>query len=92
VLDYANTARGTKPLVDVVGTNEQSDVAVQQTTVGFRVAVVNYGEVEIEVQLKPIGPTRAGEWFDLAHQRTIINDNQLKMKVPARGFRAVEFK
>jgi hypothetical protein len=91
VLDYANAARGTKPLVDVVGANENSDVAVQQTPGGFRVAVVNYGAREIELLLKAVVRVERGRWSDLIHQTTLGNSKMLKLKVPARGLRAVEF-
>ena len=90
VVDYASTARGNPRLVDIVGSNENSDVAVEQTTGGFRVALINYDSVDKEILLRPVA--RAGEWLDLAANNKIGATNVLKLKVPARGFRAVEFR
>lgn len=90
VLDYAKTARGNAPLVDIVGTSENCDLAVGETTGGFRVAVVNHGSARIDVVLKSLRGT--GEWFDLVTNDRIDAGQSLKVKVPARGFRAVEFR
>jgi len=92
VLDQASTARGNTPLVDVVGTNENSDLAVEQTATGFRVAVVNHSPADIEVLLRPLTTSDSGEWLDLTTGNTIDTRHLLKLKVPARGFRAVEFR
>ena len=71
VLDHASTARGNTLLVDIVGSNENSDIAVEETSTGFRAAVVNHGAAEIEILLKPLTKRDSGEWFDLAANRRI---------------------
>ena len=94
VLDYAVTLRGSALLVDVVGTNENSDIAVARTTEGFRVTVVNYNSFEIDVVLNPTGLPAKGdlEWIDLLTNKKVGSDQFLKVKIPGNGFRAVEFR
>jgi hypothetical protein len=96
-LDYAMSSAGHPPLVDVLGMNEQTDVASAKTAEGFRVAVVNHNEGELEVTLKPhrsaVG--QASQWVDLySRGRTVSSaaDRALKIKVSAGGFRALEFR
>ena len=91
-LDHAISASGKTPLVDVVGSNENTDIAVEQTIAGFRVAVVNYGNAELEVLLKPLTRVDTGEWLDLTANNRLGETRSLKLKVPPRGFRAVEFR
>jgi hypothetical protein len=92
VLDYAIAAQGNTPLVDIDGTGENSDIAVEHTPNGFRVAIVNYTPVETEVILKPVRATNATEWLDLVNNNTIGREPTLKLKVPGHKFRAVEFR
>ena len=89
-LDYAIEKSGNSPVVDVVGTDENSDVAVAQTTSGFRVAVVNYEGVDIEVLLRPAMNGR--EWLDLQTASKIGSERELKVRVPSHGFRVLEFR
>jgi hypothetical protein len=96
-LDYAMSSAGHAPLVDVFGMNEQTDVASAKTAEGFRVAVVNHNEGELEVTLKPLRSAvgQASQWVDLySRGRTVSStaDRVLKVKVPAGGFRALEFR
>jgi uncharacterized protein DUF4434 len=92
-LDYATAAaRGGTLLVDIAGSNENSDVAVGPTASGFRVAVINYDSTEKEVLLKPVKRRDVGQWLDLATNARIGTTHSLKLKIPARGFRAVEFR
>lgn len=92
VLDHASTARGNTPLVDIVGANDESDLAVEQTATGFRVAIVNHGSTGIEAALRPLASSASGEWFDLVADNKLETRESVKLKVPARGFRAVEFR
>ena len=92
VLDYAVAALGNSPLVDIVGTSENSDIAVGETANGFRVGIVNYKAVEIDVILKPVRTTTASEWLDLVNNNAISKEISLKLRVPGYGFRAVEFR
>ncbi len=94
VLDYAVSLAGDSLLVDVVGSNENSDIAVEKTTKGFRVAVVNYNATEMELTLKPIKTTagRTLEWLDLETDRKISTEQSLQMKVLGSGYRALEYR
>jgi hypothetical protein len=95
VLQYACSLRGGSPLVDIIGTNEKTDVSASKTANGFRVAIVNYNSSELSVVLKPAGrqsikPT----WIDLVNDKTIesLMRDSLKLTLPARSFRAVEYR
>ncbi|HUE82654.1 MAG TPA: DUF4434 domain-containing protein [Pyrinomonadaceae bacterium] len=94
-VDYALTAAGITPLVDVVGSNEQTDLAVGKTATGFRLAVVNHGMKEIQILLRPLTKSDSDmRWFDLVKAEGIATsskDYSLKLSVPATGFRALEF-
>lgn len=94
-VDYALTANGIAPLVDVVGNNEQTDLAVGKTATGFRVAVVNHAAKEIQIQLRPLVKLVSGmRWLDLVNSESVATsskDYSLTVRVPATGFRALEF-
>ncbi len=94
VLDYAVSLRASSLLVDIVGTNENTDVAVARTPTGFRAAIVNYNATELEVMLRPTssGTRRASEWSDLVNSKKVGTDQSLKVKIPSNGFRALEFR
>ncbi len=96
-LEYAMSFTGHTPLVDVLGMNENTDVASAKTAEGFRVAVVNHNASELEVTLKPLQPagSRASRWIDLGEgggMERSATDWALKIRVPAGGFRALEFR
>ncbi|MGH9880305.1 MAG: hypothetical protein ACRD6N_02625, partial [Pyrinomonadaceae bacterium] len=94
VLDYAVSLRGSSMLVDIVGTNENSDMAVMQSTTGFRVAVVNHNSAELEIVLSPIRSETKGEseWLDLVNNNRVGSGRRLTLKLPGNGFRALEFR
>ncbi len=92
LLDYAVALRGGTHAVDIVGTNENSDVAIAQTPSGFRVAVVNHNGTEMEVTLQPNKSEGTFEWVDLVSNNRAGNERSLRLRVPAGGFRAVEFR
>jgi hypothetical protein len=93
VLDYAVSLRASSLLVDILGTNENSDVAVARTLSGFRAAIVNYDATELEVMLRPTSsPKGASEWTDLVNSQKVGTDQSLKVRIPANGFRALEFR
>ena len=91
VLDYAVSLRSGSPVVDILGVNENSDVAVARTATGFRVSVVNHDPKEINATLRAKS-AGASLWVDLVSKRELGLDGSLKVKVPAGGFRAVEFR
>ena len=97
LLESAMSAAGHTPLVDVLGMDEQTDVAAAETAGGFRVAVVNHNESESEVTLKPLQPASGtvSRWVDLSTRATVESPaagRALKIRVPAGGFRALEFR
>lgn len=93
VLDYARSLRDVSSLVDIVGTRETSDMALASTSAGFRVALVNHDGSELSVWLKPaIANGNSPGWFDMTNEKLIGNDQSLRITVPARGFRVIEFR
>lgn len=97
-IEHAITLAGATPFVEIVGTNEQTDVAASRTPAGFRVAVVNHNASEIEVALRPLKvPASAGApvWADLVTRKKVETEatsGSIKVKIPGRGFRALEFR
>ena len=97
ILDYVISLRGSKAFVDIVGANENTDLAVAQSVNGFRVAVINHKSPVSEVVLRPL-QTAAGRgfgWVDLVTNQEFPgsgSDFSLKLKVPGNGFRALEFR
>ena len=93
--DYARSLRGGASLVDIVGTNENTDISALRTDIGFRVAIVNHNSSNLPIVLTPNQrvPTK-GSWTDLVNYKAIetTTDDSLKLMVPARSFRAVEFR
>jgi hypothetical protein len=97
VLDHAVSLRGSELLVDVVGANEKTDLAVAQSANGFRVALINHDSAAREVVLRPAriqqGPVRG--WIDLVTEKELDSSTahrSLKLKIPGKGFRALEFR
>jgi hypothetical protein len=93
----AMSSTGVAPLVDILGTNEETDMAVGRTPEGFRVAVINHNSGEMEVLLRPLktSEVRASGWVDLVSRdklETSTADRSIKVKIPGRGFRALEFR
>jgi uncharacterized protein DUF4434 len=95
LLDYATSFRGNTPTVDIVGTNENTDMAVSRTATGFRVAVINHNGRELEVQLRPQSLSKRHKWIDIADNRELEESNAtrpLDLRIPSGGFRAIEFR
>lgn len=97
VMDYAVSSAGNTLSVDIVGGNERTDVAVEQTRNGFKVVVVNHNSTETEVILRPVklGTERFFGWVDLVsgqRMATTSADFSLKLKIMGSGFRALEFR
>lgn len=91
VLDRATATRGNTPLVDILGTNENSDIAVEETSTGFRVALINYNSGDLEIELRSVVTTKAHKWIDLTKHNLLGSNAVLQLKVPAHGFRVLEF-
>jgi len=94
VLDYARSVRGVAALVDIVGSKENTDMAVTQTRQGFRVAFVNHGNRELPIEFKPVNPgTSKSAWIDLTTGESIKTMGaSLELSIPPNGFRVIEFR
>ncbi|HKO98026.1 MAG TPA: alpha-amylase family protein [Pyrinomonadaceae bacterium] len=95
VLDHALKAQGVDSMVDIVGANENIDVAVGKTATGFSVAVVNHNLSDLNVMLRPRRSAADQRWTDLVSDKVIdttASDRSLKLTVPGNGFRALEFR
>jgi hypothetical protein len=93
-LDYAmESARVVQP-VDILGTNENVDLAVRRLPEGFRVAIVNHNDRALELRLKPLKALESAsrQWLDLVSNQEIGTSQTLNLRVPARDFRAVEYR
>jgi hypothetical protein len=66
-LNYALQANEAPRAVNILGINEKVDLAVKKTSAGFRVALVNHNDGEIEVELKPLAglESQTVEWIDM---------------------------
>ena len=97
-IEHAMSFAGVAPLVDIVGTNEKTDMATARTPKGFRLAVINHNSGEMDVMLKPLMKTPArlaSVWVDLVSRNkleTSTADRSIKVKIPGHGFRALEFR
>jgi hypothetical protein len=97
VIDYALGSAGADSPVDIIGGNENIDVAVSKTASGFSVALVNHNSSKLEVVMRPTKSLkgRLGNWVDLVAGNTIETlalDRSVKLTVPGHGFRAIEFR
>jgi hypothetical protein len=96
VIDHALKAAGSAQSVDILGANENVDLAVKKTAAGFRAAVVNHNNYELEVTLRPLAGLEglAVEWIDMIARRRIerVEGRSLKLRVPGGGARCVEFR
>ena len=96
VLDYALKANGAGSQVDIVGGNENIDIAVGQTLEGFTAALVNHNSNRLDVSLKPTkSASPGGQWVDLVTGNKIpsaAQDNSVKLTINGSAVRVVEFR
>jgi Domain of unknown function (DUF4434) len=97
VIDQALSSAGTESQVDIVGANENMDVAVGRTGGGFTVAVVNHnaGKVEVILKHKKSSDGLVGRWVDLVVGDQIqidAMDRSVRLMIQGGGFRALEFR
>lgn len=97
VFDYALRSRGAESVVDIVGANENMDMAVSKTASGFSVALVNHSTNKIEVTLRPARApaTRVKGWIDLVTGNQVptgASDRSVTITIEGSGFRALEFR
>ena len=96
VIDYALNAAGAESLVDIIGANENVDIAVGKTSEGFSVAIVNHDSSKLDVIVKPTKSSAGrGEWVDLVTGKaiqTVAGNRSIELTISGSGFRAVEFR
>ncbi len=97
VIDYALRLTGAESPVDIVGANENMDIAVGKTAGGFSLALVNHNSSKVEVMLRPTKSQagRVGGWVDLVAGnkiKTAASDRSVKLMIQGNGFRALEFR
>ena len=96
VLDDAFQKSGGGRPVDVLGLNENVDLAVAGFPGGFRVAVINHNPVPRKVTFRPLRKLKTGGiWLDLIAQKSLAaleNRAGLARIIPARSFLCLEFR
>lgn len=97
VIDYALRATTAESPVDIVGANENTDIAVGKTASGFNVALVNHNSNKLEVVLKPLQSRtgRAAAWVDLVTGNSLpaaSKNGLLRLTINGSEVRVVEFR
>ena len=92
VLNYVGVQR----YVDIIGTNQNCDVAVSKTNTGFIAAVVNHNSSVLRVTLRPLASFSEREmqdWKDLVTNKDLAkseNDQPLKIEVMPGSYRLIK--
>ncbi len=97
VIDFVMATYEISLPVDILGTNENVNIAVTNTDNGFRVVVINLNSQAMEITLNALNVSENTkcEWFDLISDKSIKNskDNiSLKLHVPGNDYICVEFR
>jgi hypothetical protein len=96
VLDGVLQKGGGRLPVDILGLNDNVDVAVATVPGGFRAAVINHNPEPLEVTFRPLRkPEIRGIWLDLASQKPLTsleNGFGLVRTVPARSYLCFEYR
>ncbi|MEA1875235.1 MAG: alpha-amylase family protein, partial [Bacteroidota bacterium] len=97
IIDNTMVASHVSRVVDIVGTNENVDIAITKTDEGFRVAVINHNTYELEITLKPLNVPNdsAFQWFNLISQENAdaeASDHSIKLQLPGLDFLCFEFR
>jgi hypothetical protein len=97
VIDTAMAASHETRVVDVLGTNENVDIAISEIDNGFRVAVINHNAELLEITLKPIDVPQSStcQWFNHVSREILNvpgNDPSIELKLPGRDFICIEFR
>ena len=90
-LDYALAASGNKPLIDIIGADENFDTAVAYTENGFRVSIVNHNPAVRQIILKSSSGNFSCKTLakDLTDEFSSRND-ELKLTLPGNDFQLLE--
>ncbi len=87
---------GIKRYVDIIGTNEKTDVAVSKTGDGFTAAIVNHNNTRLNITLRPLADLSNKEpekWIDLVTGKTVKESQpggSLKITVMPRKYRLIK--
>ncbi len=87
---------GVHRYVDIIGTNENCDVAVSSTKTGFVAAVVNHNATDLHIILRPLttfSPGRTQDWTDMVSKEEFAklkNNEPLSIDVKARSYRLIK--
>lgn len=90
--DYALASSANKALVDVSGTNENFDVAVNYKEDGFSAAVINHNLTDFEVTLKAqtkISSCSAQQGENVRKEIRLASE-EVKLKIPGNEFSFLE--
>lgn len=86
---------GAARYIDIIGTNENTDAAVSQTKNGFKVAVINHNNFELNITLKPLlnFSSDNSEWIDLSSDEKIQGSkNSLTITISPKSFKIIEYR
>jgi hypothetical protein len=97
VIDYIMATYNLSLPVDILGTNENVNIAFTNTDNGFRVAVVNLNQKTLEITLNALNVYEniKHEWYDLISEKRIKNSKNnisLKLQVPGFEYICIEFR
>ena len=87
---------GVQRYVDIIGTNENCDVAVSKTRNGFIAAVVNHNAEALHITLRPLTAfthRTPQEWIDVVSRKFIArlkDDEPLKIEVKPLSYRLIK--
>ena len=96
VIDAAMATSNAVRVVDVIGANENIDVATAKTDNGFRVTVINHNLHELEITLDPLYVLKghAFQWYDLISRKkskASASDPSLKLQISGKDYICFEF-
>ena len=87
---------GVQRYVDIIGTNENCDVAVSRTRNGFIAAVVNHNNKALHITLRPLMTFKRGtsqDWLDVVSRKIVArmkDDDPLKITVKPLSYRLIK--
>ena len=97
VIDAAMATCHETRVVDVIGTNENVDIATVKTDNGFRVTVINHNSHELEITLDPLHVPKGHsfQWYDLISRKRSeapASDPSLKLQISGKDYICFEFR
>ena len=95
MVDHSLSSAGKQSSVDIVGANENMDVAINRTANGFSVAIINHNAGRVDITLKPTNSDGVGRWINLVDGTQIeagTVDRSVKLTLQRGEFRVLEFR